>query len=149
MEKISIDTSFLINLLNSKAPFHKEADNFFEEFKKDNFIFYLSTVCLSEYLIKGKIEELPVEILKFDSFNHIQAQIAAEIFRLTRKDLDLKKNIIKFDTQILSQAIQKQSKYLLSADDDFDKILQKYDSFDLKVINISETSPETFFGKLL
>jgi len=146
--KIAIDTSFLIRLVKETDEQHDNVKSFFIEFYNKHATFYISTITLSEFLIKGTIEELPLDFLKIESFNHFQAKKAANIFNKLR---DHKGNItrraLKDDVKILAQAIDKEIDYFLCADNDFESLIKRYNA-EVKVINILKISHKEFFSKL-
>ncbi len=146
--KIALDTSFLIRLLSKTNIHNQDANLFVKEFKNKKSIFYISTITLAEYLVKGKTEDLPLEYFRLDTFNHYQAEISANIFNKLRNNRgSITRRALKDDVKILAQAIEKEIDYILCADSDFETLIKQYDT-DVKVINILNITSVLFFNKL-
>src|SRR5690625_401618 len=76
MNSVLLDTSFLIRLLNSNEPLHLSALEWFRYFLINNVIMKTSAICLAEYCVKGKLDEIPFRNIQVISFDIRHAGIA-------------------------------------------------------------------------
>lgn len=105
---VLLDTSFFIRLLNRNDALHENVLGFYRYFLEKGFRLKCSTVSVSEYCVKGSIDELPLRNLEILPFNLDHAVKAAEFAKLVfekRNTLDLgNRLIIPNDTKLFSQA---------------------------------------------
>ncbi len=143
--KIFIDTSFLIRLLDKSDKSHIDAKNFFDYFNNTKADFFLSTIVLSEYLVKGQFEDIPFDLLRVEAFDINSALKTAELFNKL-KNVEGQRACIKDDIKILAQALNRKADIILCADNDFEKLAK---NTSVEIINILKTNYKTYFNLLL
>ena len=149
------DTGYIIRLVSSTDPLHKNAVEYFQHFlTNENCIFRMSSIALAEYLVKGKIEELPLNNIQLVAFNPYDATFAGDfadiLFQARSKGvLQLQNRImIQNDVKLMAQAQAGKAEYYLTADTESKRmydILQQQGKVDFQFIDI-RTSVATRFG---
>jgi predicted nucleic acid-binding protein len=75
---VLLDTSFFVRLLNEADPLHNNAKGYFRYFLEHEIVMKVSTISITEYCVKGKIDELPLRNIQIIPFNLEQAQKTGE-----------------------------------------------------------------------
>lgn len=151
-KSILLDTSFFIRLLNENDSLHQNTLTYYKYFLEKQFILKCSTISISEYCVKGKLEELPLRDIQIVPFNINHAQKAGEfakiIFENKRKLEMERRNIIPNDTNLFAQAeIEKDITSFATSDEECLKIyflLKQICSLNFDAINIRNPFNETF-----
>ncbi len=108
LKGVLCDTSFFIRLLDKNDPLHGNAKGYFRFFLENNYELFISTIAISEYCVRGSIDELPLQNLQIVPFNFDHALRASEFARIafeSKGDLNLKeRKIIPNDTKLFAQA---------------------------------------------
>jgi predicted nucleic acid-binding protein len=151
-KSILLDTSFLIRLLNENDLLHKNTLEYYKYFLEKQFILKCSTISISEYCVKGQLEELPLKDIQIVPFNISHAQKAGEfakiIFENKGKLEAEKRNIIPNDTNLFAQAeIEKEITTFATSDEECLKIytlLKQNYNLNFDTINIRQPFNETF-----
>jgi len=152
IKSILLDTSFLIRLLNENDPLHKNTLNYYKHFLERQIILKCSTISISEYCVKGKIEELPfrdIQIIPFN-FNHAQraGEFAKIVFNNKGKLETEKRNIIPNDSNLFAQAdVDSEINAFATSDEECMKIfdiLKSDTKLNFGIINIRLPYDETF-----
>ena len=116
MRKIILDTSFLITLLDDQRPNHAVALQYYKYCLENGHLLYVSTISISEYCLKGKISELPLENLIILPFNIEDAAKSSELnFKDTLEDGE-SRTVVKDDYKIIGQAEVKNCDFILTDD---------------------------------
>jgi len=68
-DKVLLDTSFFIRLLNDEDPLHENALGYFKYFLQWKFPLVISTISIAEYCVRGSLDELPLKNLQIIPFN--------------------------------------------------------------------------------
>ncbi len=68
-DKVLLDTSFFIRLLNDEDPLHENALEYFKYFLQQKFPLVISTISIAEYCVRGSLDELPLKNLQIIPFN--------------------------------------------------------------------------------
>jgi predicted nucleic acid-binding protein len=124
---VLVDTSFLINLYNSKAHRHKEAKAYFKEFLDRGVTMYLSTIVVSEYQQKQPVTQM-VNSKNYITlpYNYLDALKTAEMsYNLGNTDrVDGEdKASCKDDVKLIGQAAEADITWIITDDE---KTLYKY-----------------------
>ncbi len=151
-KSILLDTSFFIRLLNENDSLHINTLNYYKYFLEKQFTLKCSTISISEYCVKGQLEELPLKDIQIVPFNISHAQKAGEFARIifeNKGKLETeKRNIIPNDTNLFSQAeIEKDITAFATSDEECLKIftlLKQNKSLSFNTINIRQPFNESF-----
>lgn len=143
-QRVLLDTSFFIRLLDESDPLHRNAIGYFKYFLEKEFELLISTIGVAEYCVRGNLDELPLRNLKILPFNLDHAQKTGElakfIFENKGKLTLSNRNLIPNDTKLFAQAEKEPGVSIyLSSDGESKKIhsllrshgLVKFDFFDL------------------
>lgn len=128
--KVLCDTTFIIRLLKSTEPLHRNARGYFKYLLENKYELYISTIAIAEYLTGAKtdIRDLPFQNLKIISFGLNDAKdagaFAGYIFEQKRQNNIVvpQRTIIPNDTKLFAQAKQIDAAYYLSCDGESRKI---------------------------
>lgn len=151
-KNILLDTSFFIRLLNDNDLLHSNTLEYYKYFLEKQFILKCSTISISEYCVKGQLEELPLKDIQIVPFNINHAQKAGEFARIifeNKGKLEAeKRNIIPNDTNLFAQAeIENEITTFATSDEECLKIftlLKQKCNLSFDVINIRQPFNETF-----
>lgn len=151
-KSILLDTSFFIRLLNENDLLHQNTLDYYKYFLEKQFILKCSTISISEYCVRGQLEELPLKDIQIIPFNINHAQKAGEFARIifeNKGKLDAeKRNIIPNDTNLFAQAeIEKDITSFATSDEECLKIyalLKQNENLSFDTINIRQPFKETF-----
>lgn len=151
-KSILLDTSFFIRLLNENDLLHQNTLDYYKYFLEKQFILKCSTISISEYCVRGQLEELPLKDIQIMPFNINHAQKAGEFARIifeNKGKLDAeKRNIIPNDTNLFAQAeIEKDITSFATSDEECLKIyalLKQNENLSFDTINIRQPFKETF-----
>lgn len=149
---ILLDTSFFIRLLNENDQLHQNALNYYKYLLENEYVLKCSTISVSEYCVKGKINELPLKDIQIIPFNINHAQKAGEFAKIifaNKGTLELeKRNIIPNDTNLFSQAEEEKEINLFATSDEeclkIFNLLKKHTELSFKTINIRRPFNEEF-----
>lgn len=78
MRSVLLDTSFLIRLLNSHDPLHKNAVEYYKYFIENDIVMKFSTISIAEFCARDEFENLPIKDLQIIPFNVDHARIAGK-----------------------------------------------------------------------
>jgi len=113
---VLLDTSFLITLLSRQRPHHKTAKRYYRYFLENGYTLFLSTIAVSEYCLKGTIDDLPLKRLRILPFNLNHAVQSGKLnFTKHRLESD-SRNVIKDDFKLLAQCAVETMSLLLTDD---------------------------------
>jgi predicted nucleic acid-binding protein len=116
--RVCADTSFLIRLLNDRDPLHANAKAYFRTLLEHDATILLSTVAIAEYCVRGRLEELPLQVVQVIPFDISHAVRAGEFARIAfeeRVRVD-ERVIIPNDCKLLAQTDVEQAGYYLTSD---------------------------------
>ena len=154
-KKAMLDTSFIINLVNEAAPFHKEAVEYFKRLLEDGYKVLVSAIALSEYAVKDSISSLPLKYLRIVAFNHKHAEKSGLFGRAVKgcrkEDLQCGRAIVLNDSKIFAQAEAEGVDYIISADAKAEKVygaLKDAGIASAAYIDISKIPVNSFAGVL-
>ncbi len=116
MRKILLDTSFLITLLSEERENHNVALQYYKYCLDNNYPLFLSTICISEYCLKGRIEELPLDDLIVLPFNADDAIKSADLNFKNYIENDSTRIVVKDDFKLIGQAEVRNCDLLLTGD---------------------------------
>ena len=117
MEKrIILDTSFLITLLDEQRNNHNIAKQYFEYFITNKFLLFVSAISISEYCIKGNIDELPLDYITTLPFNLEDAVLSKDINFLNANRTSADRDSIKDDFKIIGQAENRHCDFIITDD---------------------------------
>ena len=113
INKVLVDTCFLIELFDDTKPKHQNALDYFEYFTKHQIPCYLSPIVVSEYWQNDAIDSFPSELFRLLSFNYAEGRKAGELNVLLKeikgsvkdKSLSKEKSSIKDDIKIISHLL--------------------------------------------
>lgn len=133
MEKrIILDTSFLITLLDAQRSNHNIAKQYFKYFLENKFLLFVSAISISEYCIKGDIEELPLNYITILPFNLEDAILSKKVNFLRADRTSADRDSIKDDFKIIGQAENRRCDFIITDDKNslykFVKELKKSDT---------------------
>jgi predicted nucleic acid-binding protein len=147
---VLFDTSFFIRLVNEDDPLFDNAFDYFEKFSQINFSCKISSIALAEYLVKGKMDDLP-DNLSIVAFNRKHAVTAGDFMRtvLTEKQNRGAKfpmrTIVPNDTKMFAQAHSESDiKYFVSADSEAKKVYDMLPEHNFEFIDINISCKEFF-----
>lgn len=154
MDNLSIllDTSFFIRLLNENDSLHQNTLKYYRYFLEKQFVLKCSTISISEYCVKGQLDELPLKDIQILPFNINHAQKAGELARIVfQKKGGFKidrRNIIPNDTNLFAQAeTEIDITTFATSDEECLKIysyLKKQDVIKFETINIRKPFNDSF-----
>lgn len=139
---INADTSFLIALSRDKDEWHAKACEWAEHLEKNKWTVFVSSIALSEYAVRGEINELMMTGLFIPvDFNPSDARITGELFSKWKQTLAKEcadKDAAKNDIKILANAIRTNASHILTADKDMPSLCKGLGLL-LKTINFRES----------
>jgi len=107
VKNVLLDTSFIIQLMNSKSEYHNNARLYFEYFANYKIEMYISTISISEYAIISHPDYLKyLKTFKIIDFNYMDALISGQYANLLKGKKKLSKNgrsIVINDIKLLAQ----------------------------------------------
>ncbi len=152
--KVLLDTSFFIRLLNDEDVLHKNALAYFRYFLEQNYELKCSTISIAEYCVRGKLTDLPLnnlQILPFNIHHAVKAGEFARIVFLYKNTLNLEnRNIIPNDTKLFAQADSEELNSFVTSDKEAVKIvnlIKQEKNIKFNLINIYTPFNE-YFGIL-
>jgi predicted nucleic acid-binding protein len=80
MKTVLLDNSFLIRLLDRTEPLHENAKKYFKYFLDNKIEMYLSAIAVAEYAVAHDPSYLPLNKVKFLSFDFRDAKTAGEFW---------------------------------------------------------------------
>lgn len=108
INKVLLDTCFLIELAKENAPMHKNAVDYFNYFNNNDIPYFISPIVISEYWQNEFVKDFCIDYFKQLSFNVTNGLQVGEMYRLLYK-VDpghvVNKMCIKDDIKILSHLI--------------------------------------------
>lgn len=113
VNKVLLDTCFLIELSDKTKEKHQNAKDYFDYFNEHDIPYFLSPIVVSEYWQNDLIEDFPTENFRYLSFNYPEGHKAAEINRILKKIKEsnngnpnsIKKDYIKDDIKIIAHLL--------------------------------------------
>lgn len=110
INKVLLDTCFLIELADKNKPCHKNAKDYFDYFNKHNIPYYLSPIVVAEYWQNDLVNDFPINSFRHLSFNITEGRESAILNKrlVEHKDKlneNASKACIKDDIKILSHLI--------------------------------------------
>ena len=107
---IILDTSFLVAIRDSRNPFYKESNKYFQHFLDKHIPCYVSVISIGEYCVRGSEDELPLKdtrIIIYDAYHaKLAGGLAAILFsEKLKKQLEVTERVvIPNDVKIFAQA---------------------------------------------
>jgi len=154
IKKVLLDTSFLIRLMNNKDPLHKNAYEYYNHFLEKEWEMYLSTIVISEYCVKDKIENLPLEHFKIIVFDFEDAKKSGQFFNsLKAKSFStIKRNVVINDCKLIAQIVNRNiDGYVTNDVKSIEKIINPLKTkfkFNIEIITLNQSLKE-YEGRLL
>jgi len=155
-QRVFFDTSFFIRLYKQDDPDHKNARNYWERFRKENYEMFLSTIVAAEFGAGGAIKQLPykyVTVLPFNINDAERSSVFAQVaFENKRRGVIKLENrvVIPNDTKILAQAEEIKADLFIARDDNCRTVYQLMKDNDLLSFNYLDlrTPPNEYFSEL-
>ena len=117
---VMLDTSFCIRLLDKNEELHQNALDYFRYFLNERISVHLSTIAIAEYAVGDDVANLPLEQLRIESFDFMDAKTAGEFHKTIRGDKEnipgFNRRIITNDVKILAQVHAKNIDAIISKD---------------------------------
>ena len=127
MNSVLLDTSFIITLIDSTRANHSKAKEFYKHFIDNDFGIVVSTIVLSELSVKMDLNNLPMKDWQVTVFDAVDARKTGRIEYIRSTTSGIKRDCIKDDFKIISQALNNNVDYLITDDEQMvDKIIEKY-----------------------
>lgn len=151
-KSVLIDTSFLIRLLDDNGALHQNAVRYFKEFVLNDYELFISTIAISEYLVRGKIENIPLDRFKklaYTMQHSIETARIAPLLYAHRGKLSACRDSVKDDCKMFAQANCEGIDYFISSDTEAKNLCEKQikDHIKFEFIDINQKCSE-FFGLL-
>jgi hypothetical protein len=151
-KSVLLDTSFFLRLLKLSDPLSGNATGYFRYFLEEGVPMYISTISISEYCVKGTVEELPMKYLRVLPFNIPHAKRAGEFAGIVFNNKGIlnlpDRKIIPNDTNLFAQAdIEPAIGYYLTSDAESMKIfnlLKQADAPKFQLINLTDKHTNVF-----
>jgi len=127
-DRVFLDTSFFIRLFKTDDPDHQHARTYYRRLREKGATFFLSTIVVAEFGVKGDLSKLPYPEVKLLPFNLNHARLAADYARTAfdarRKGVvDLgKRVVIPNDSKLMAQAQIENVDLIIARDDNFEKV---------------------------
>ncbi len=139
---VLLDTSFLITLLSVDRPHHLAAKQYYRYFLENSYSLFLSTIAVSEYCLKGSVDDLPLRRLRILPFNLNHAVHSGKLnFTKHRLEADAR-NVIKDDFKLLAQCAVESMALLITDDGNtlfrYAKRLAKERALDLRCVKLQD-----------
>ncbi len=154
MHSVLLDTSFLIRLLNSNDPLHKNAIAYYKYFIENDMIMKLSTISIAEFCVRDEVENLPIKDLQIIPFNLDHAKVAGKIAYSIFKQKNISnaeirpRAIIPNDSKLFAQAhIDKSTTHFITSDSESGKtisLLNKEFKANFTFVDINNPVNEVF-----
>lgn len=140
-----LDTGFLIQLADPSKPFYDTAKQWFDALLARRQLLYLSTIVISEFCLKQKLESLPRDLFQYAPFTVAHAMECARL-DFKRHSLSTGKpgerDVIKDDMKIIAQAKCLKTKILLTNDKEtmyrYASILKKHNDVAFTPVLLSD-----------
>ena len=116
MNKVLLDTSFLISFTDSTRANHAAAISYYRECVRRQVPMYLSTVVISEFQVKQAISDLPLRNFVVLPFNIDHAMKCGLLIRNMARDLDDDRVRVKDDFKLVAQCDCEAISHLLCED---------------------------------
>lgn len=116
MNKVLLDTSFLISFTDSTRANHAAAISYYRECVRRQVPMYLSTVVISEFQVKQAISDLPLRNFVVLPFNIDHAMRCGLLVRSMARDLDDDRVRVKDDFKLVAQCDCEGISHLISED---------------------------------
>lgn len=152
-----LDTNFLIYLGDERSNFHERAVGYFEAFSNEEIPLFISSVSAAEYLVKGRLEDLPLDspYVEIIPFNLEHAEVAGIFARTLFKGTSASreaKPLIWNDVLILAQAEwEKDVSHFLTSDKRCIRHYEKLKNDNLlhiNLINFTKIDHNQLFSRL-
>jgi predicted nucleic acid-binding protein len=107
LNSVLLDTSFLICLSSPSRSHHELAKQYFQRFIASGVTMHLSTIVISEYEVRQRINDLGLENFIVMPFNIDEAITTAKVFSVmhaARKARD-ERDAVKDDAKLLGQCV--------------------------------------------
>ncbi|NUQ26458.1 MAG: type II toxin-antitoxin system VapC family toxin [Saprospiraceae bacterium] len=156
IQKIFLDTSFLIRLFKKDTPEHENAKSYFRRFRSEKCEMFLSTIVAAEYGAGADIKLLPYRDLTVLPFNLNHAERSSALAKLAfenkKKGVIVLENrvVIPNDTKLLAQAEEVSADIFIARDDNCEKVYRLMKDNGLVSFNYLDlkTPPNEFFAEL-
>jgi hypothetical protein len=130
MHSVLLDTSFLIRLLNSDDPLHKNAIEYYKYFIENDIVMKFSTISIAEFCVRDEVENLPLKDLQIIPFNIDHARIAGKFANsiFNQKNIERinirPRAIIPNDSKLFAQAhLDKSITHFITSDSESGKTI--------------------------
>ena len=145
MNSILLDTSFCIRLLKKDDSLHKNTYEYFQYFIENKIEMYLSSIVVSEYIVKDDINNLPLQTLKLIPFDFFDGIKAGEFYTILNNQKEPKEKgerlIVKDDCKLLAQIYNRKIEAYITKDkksfNQFFNPLQKEKKFSVEFLDLS------------
>jgi len=140
--------------MNNKDPLHKNAYEYYNHFLEKEWEMYLSTIVISEYCVKDKIENLPLEHFKIIVFDFEDAKKSGQFFNsLKAKSFStIKRNVVINDCKLIAQIVNRNiDGYVTNDVKSIEKIINPLKTkfkFNIEIITLNQSLKE-YEGRLL
>lgn len=129
--KALLDTSFFIRLLKAGDPLQGQAQGYLEYFLNEGVALYISTIAISEFCVKDRLDALPFQFLCILPFNTDHAEASGRLyaqileFKASGQSLDVPRNVVPNDCKMFAQAHVEKFDYFVSSDSKANKLLSR------------------------
>ena len=155
INSVMLDTSFCIRLLDNTDELHQNALQYYKYFLTEKISIHVSTIAIAEYSVVDDPANLPLDKIRLEAFDFIDAKTAGQFHKTIRGDKvnipQFNRRIIANDVKILAQLHSKKIDAIISKDlnsqTDYIKPLTKAGILHLKFLAL--TVPlNSLLGKL-
>ena len=146
IKSIMLDTGFLINLYTDKFGFQNNCEEYYHYFLDNKIELFVSTIAIAEYCVVAPLSDIQLNKFRILPFNIQHAAIAGAFFSRCKEKQELhldgiERNVIKNDTNILSQVAYQKLDGLITKDKKIEKVINRLKSvpdfnFQLKYIDL-------------
>ena len=115
---VFLDTSFLISLVDSARQNHPVAKSYFDYFRGNGVSMVVSTIVVSEYMVKAELPASVVGCADIYSFDYRDAARSAAIYNViaANRDASDKRDVCKADSLLIAHAVENGA-YAIVTDD--------------------------------
>ena len=114
--KALLDTSFLITLVNSHRVHHQVARDYYRHMIDNQIHMFVSSIAVSEFVVKEALTDLPVSNLIFLPFNVTDGIESARLCNVLVRDEGDHRQAVKDDIKLLGHGSREKIPFVLTDD---------------------------------